>query len=373
MKGFTHFMSGVAAATCIPEIVRMSAASRLDTVEGAASSLILLLPGIFGIMPDTMDFKLGQFFSPGDVIVDPDPRNPDPQQMADGFAEAVKRAGDTGKPCRVQFYPIQVGANLWRQYSLIFDEWEVKCQVNEVVKTSQTPIPGTLLPKRLGVAKLAYPLKARTNASDWLNELVRKARRAIKGPDHPPGPVKPSTLDILSGTQFELAMEADGKVFFNWLPWHRTWSHSYVLGLMLTIPVFLIAFLAGLDKWWIYGCAAFLGFAVHITEDMTGHIGGSLLWPLHKPRCEGFELFKASDPRTNFSINYTAILLILWNIDLHTTQVIPIAWWAYWSLFWAVPLGVYFWFVAKKKVELKEKDKLEQTEEPDGMGELVVD
>ncbi|HBW46347.1 TPA: archaeal/vacuolar-type H+-ATPase subunit I, partial [bacterium] len=91
MKGFTHFMSGVAAATCVPEIVRMSTASRLDTVEGAASSLIILLPGIFGILPDTMDFKLGQFFSPGDVIVDPDPINTDPQKMAESFAEAVRR------------------------------------------------------------------------------------------------------------------------------------------------------------------------------------------------------------------------------------------------------------------------------------------
>ncbi|OIO29428.1 MAG: hypothetical protein AUJ18_08475 [Candidatus Hydrogenedentes bacterium CG1_02_42_14] len=374
MKGFTHFMSGVAAATCVPEIVRMSTASRLDTVEGAASSLIILLPGIFGILPDTMDFKLGQFFSPGDVIVDPDPINTDPQKMAESFAEAVRRTGETGKPCKIQFYPIQLGGNLWRQYSLIFDEWEVKVQINEIVKTSQTPIPGTALKQnRLGVAKLPFPLKARTNEIDWMNSSIRKLRHLLKGPDAPPGPVKPSTLDILSGTQFEMKLENDGKIFFNWLPWHRTWSHSYVLGILLSLPVFLIAFLSGLYNWWIYGLAAILGFTVHITEDMTGHIGGSLLWPIHKTRSEGFEMFKASDPRTNFSINYTAILLILWNVDMYSIQIIPIPWWQYWTTFWLVPLGIYFWFVGKKKQELRLQDKMEQQEEPDGTGDLVVD
>ena len=84
-------------------------------------------------------------------------------------------------------------------------------------------------------------------------------------------------------------------------------------------------------------------------------------------------MFKASDPRTNFSINYTAILLILWNVDMYSIQIIPIPWWQYWTTFWLVPLGIYFWFVGKKKQELRLQDKMEQQEEPDGTGDLVVD
>ena len=149
-------------------------------------------------------------------------------------------------------------------------------------------------------------------------------RSIIKKGSESDGPevVKPSTVDILSSTMFGLQPEEDGKIYFNWLPWHRTWSHSYVLGAFMSLFVLITAFFMGLPYWWLYGSAAFLGYAVHVTEDMTGHIGGSLLWPFLKPRTEGLELFKASDPRTNFSVIYTALVLTVWNLDRFTTQYI---------------------------------------------------
>lgn len=374
MKGFTHFMSGVAAATFIPEVVRMSTSSKLDSVEGAASSFIILLAGAFGVLPDTMDFKMGQYFSIADYEVDPDPLNPDPQAMADTFAKAVKEAGDTGKFIKIQFYPIQIGASLWRQYNFIFDKDEVIIQFNEIVKTSQCPLPGTA-PKtnRVGRAKLAYEIKPKNAEVDWMNGIIRFIRQKIKGPDKPPGPVKSSTLDILSGTQFGFQLESDGKIYFNWLPWHRTWSHSYVFGLILTIPVHIIAYLLNLHNWWLYGIVAYLGFFVHLTEDMTGHIGGSLFWPLYKVRSEGLELFKASDPRTNFSIDYTAAVLIIWNIDRFSTKLITMPGWLFLLLFLVIPLFIYFRVVAKIKEKLYETKKVEIEEEPDGIGEPVVD
>ncbi len=374
MKGLTHFISGIAAATFIPEVVKMSTVSRMDTVEGAASSFILLLAGVFGLLPDTMDFKLGQFFSIAKYEVDPDPKHPDPQKMADTFATAVKDAGDNKKPIRIQFFPIQLGANRWRQYNILFKKKEVAIQFNEIVSTSQIPIFGTA-PKsnRVGKAKLKYELKSRTDNVGWLNKAVRWLRQKIKGPDNPEGSVKPTTLDILSGTQYELRPEADGKIYFNWLPWHRTWSHSYVLGALLTIPVFLIAFLANFYHWWLYGIVAFLAFFVHITEDMTGHIGGALFWPLYKSRSEGLELFKASDPRTNFSVDYTAIILIIWNIDRFSTHLIPLPNWLFFTLFLVLPLTFYFWLVSfiKKKINLK--INIDDTVEPDGTGEPAIE
>ncbi len=356
-------MSGVAAATFIPEVVRMSALGHGESVEGVSGSFIMLLAGVYGLLPDTMDFKLGQFFSVAEHEIDPDPKNPDPQSMAETFAKAVKEAGDTGKTVRVQFFPIQLGANRWRQYNLVFEKNEFIIQFNEIVSTSQIPIPGTApRSNRVGRAKLAYELKSRTSDIDWLNTAVRWIRQKIKGPDRPPGPVKPSTIDILSGTQFAFQRESDGKIYFNWLPWHRTWSHSYVLGAMLTLPVFAITYLLSLPNWWLYGVVAFLGFAVHITEDMTGHIGGSLFWPIHIPRCEGLDLFKPSDPRTNFSIDYAAMVLILWNLDRFGARTIPLPGWQVLSFFLVLPLVVYFLVVGRIKKKVYESGKVTETE-----------
>ncbi|NLB35083.1 MAG: metal-dependent hydrolase [Elusimicrobia bacterium] len=385
MKGLTHFVSGVAAATFIPEVVRMSTSARMD-VDGAASSFIIVLAGMFGMLPDTLDFKFGQFFQKPKFVVDPDPLNPDPQAIADAFAKAVNEAGSTGKEVRIQFFPIQLGGNEWRQYCIFFEKNSVSVQINEKVSTSQIPSPGTA-PKenRSATAYFDYELKPRTDKLDWLNKLIRKTRQMIKGPDKPKTNIPPTTIDILSSSMFGLELEDDGRVFFNWLPWHRTWTHSYVLGAMLSIPVALIALFFGLEKWWLYGLVAFIGFAVHVTEDMTGHIGGSLLWPILPQRTEGYELFKASDPRTNFSVIYAAFVLSIFNIDRFSTQLITggpesaMSWWLFLLLFLVLPLFIYFKLMKYiiNRINACPVDKCPvgeaEQEEPDGSGEPMID
>jgi hypothetical protein len=116
---------------------------------------------------------------------------------------------------------------------------------------------------------------------------------------------------------------------------------------------------------------------------MTGHIGGSLLWPLWTPRTEGFELFKASDPRTNFSIVYSAVVLIIWNLDRFTTNMIPMLDQTYLGfipgdvpflfIFLALPLIFYFWAVAEVKKRIKHGRELEMEDIPDGSGEPAID
>ncbi len=384
MKGLTHFVSGVAAATFIPQVVRMSAAGRLD-IPGAASSFIIVLAGMYGIMPDTLDFKVGQFFDEPDIVVDPDPLNPNPKEMAQKFAEAVSRSAQEGRMIKIQYMPIQLGANRWRQYLIIFGEKEVSVQINEVVSTSQIPYPGTSPDpeKRSATVTLSHRIKPTSCDTDWLNKLVRKIRKTIKGGEKKKKTVKPSTIDILSGTTFGLKMESDGDIYFDWLPWHRTWSHSYILGLMLAAPWALIAYLLKLDMWWMYGLVAFLGFAVHITEDMTGHIGGSLLWPILKPRTEGFEMFKASDPRTNFSIIYAGFILIVFNLDRFTSNLLtggPESFWSWWFfllVFLVLPLAVYFKIIARISDGIKKREAglkfTREEEEPDGTGDPVID
>lgn len=314
-------MSGVAAASFIAPAVVKAAAER-SALPGAEASFILCLGGLFGIMPDTLDFKLGQFFSKAEVDVECDPENPDPQKMAETIGKTMDEVHETGKYKRVQLFPMRLGSNLWRQYVIKFDgnTNEVIVVLNEIVSTSQVPFPGTE-PKENRVGK--YKLKG---------ELLETHGR-------------PSVVDILSGPQFGFHKEK-GKVTVEFLPWHRTWSHSYVLGLLLAIPFALIPWLAGFSYWYLYGLTAFLGFATHITEDLTGHMGGSLIWPFIKKRSDGLSLFRASNPHANFSVDFISTVIILFNLARFTNpDLIPIHPILYFFYFLIIPLTVYFGIV----------------------------
>ena len=312
MKGLTHFISGVAMGSFIPAAVRM-ANNKID------NSLILGLGGLFGIMPDTLDFKVGQFFSQADYDVDVDPNNLNPQDMAEQIAKGINDAWETGRYVKVQLYPISLGVDLWRQYVVKFDgeKNEVVVVINEIVNTSQTPYLGTA-PK--------------TN---------RVGRCRVKGKmleTHG----KPSVVDIMSGPQFGFIKRA-GQVEVEFLPWHRTWSHSYVLGFILSSVVWVLASLvAGWDKGWLYGLVAFLGYAIHITEDLTGHMGGSLLWPFQKDRTNGLCLFKASNPHANFTVDYIAVTLLLFNLNRFAPRpYFAMGAWQYLLYVIAIPLVIY--------------------------------
>ena len=65
MKGIAHFSSGIAAASFFPWSVQAAA-------EG--NPLYFILGGIFGLLPDTADFKFYRFFYRHDVNIELDPR-----------------------------------------------------------------------------------------------------------------------------------------------------------------------------------------------------------------------------------------------------------------------------------------------------------
>jgi hypothetical protein len=54
MKGISHFITGVAIATFFPEVVQ----------AGGVGSLLPMLGGIGGILPDTIDFKFARYWYP---------------------------------------------------------------------------------------------------------------------------------------------------------------------------------------------------------------------------------------------------------------------------------------------------------------------
>ncbi|OQA89510.1 MAG: hypothetical protein BWY26_01680 [Elusimicrobia bacterium ADurb.Bin231] len=331
MKGITHFVSGLAVATFFPKAVCM--ASRGGIVEGAESSFILVLGALYGIMPDTLDFKFGQFFSLPDYDIDCDPIHPDPQKMAESMGKAMEEAFEKDKLVKVQLYPMQLGSDLWRQYVIKFDgeNNEVVIILNEIVSTSQVPFEGTA-PKENRVGR--YKLKS--------GKMLETHGR-------------PSAVDIMSGPQFGFQKFGE-HVLVEFLPWHRTWSHSYVLGFFLSLPVFAITYFFNLTNWYLYGLIAFLGFATHITEDLSGHMGGSLLWPFIKKRYNGFCLARASDPRLNFSVIYLSVTIILFNIDRFTVNVIPLPWYKYYFFFFVIPIILFLIFaeIFGVKTQIKE-------------------
>lgn len=321
MKGLTHFMSGVALASCFPEAVRM-AASTSTPIDGASASFILVLGGLYGIMPDTLDFKFGQYLSPGDVDVDCNPLEPDAEKMARQIGQAMDQAAETEQLVKVQLYPMRMGTNLWRQYVITFDAeaGEVVVVLGDIVSTSQVPYVGTA-PKEKAVGRY-------------------KLRQAKILDAHG----RPSVVDILSGPQFGFRPQGKKVVAVEFLPWHRTWSHSYVLGAMLAAPVAALAWYLQWTPWWLYGLIAFLGFAVHITEDLTGHMGGSLLWPFVGKRYDGFCWFSASNPHMNFLVDFTCVVIVLFNLNLGfplDARPITLPVWQYWLFCWAIPVAIY--------------------------------
>ena len=72
MKGIAHFVTGVAIATFFPEVV----------ASAAEGSVLPVLGGIAGILPDTLDFKFVRYLEKYDVEIDPGPE-PNPREVAE--------------------------------------------------------------------------------------------------------------------------------------------------------------------------------------------------------------------------------------------------------------------------------------------------
>ena len=280
MKGVSHFLAGVAAATFVPGVVEAA----------AQGSYLIALGGFFGILPDTLDFKFARYFDKAEAV-DPDPANLDPQAIADRIAALIDKASDTGKEVRAQLHSIKLGPDRWRQYTLRFDSDhdEVLVRVGPIVNTSQMPYAGSeiagLKPARARIkAHLDYTYDGDMN------------------------------VDIFSGPSFAFMPKAD-RVEVQFLPWHRAWSHSLTLAAFLGLVVGLIG------QSWQAGLVTAFGMAPHILEDQLGYLGSHLFWPLTKTRSAGLKLIHPRDAIPNFLAVWTALVLVLFNLDRFSAPV----------------------------------------------------
>jgi membrane-bound metal-dependent hydrolase YbcI (DUF457 family) len=275
MKGIAHFTTGVATASCFPVAVQAA-------MDG--NPLYFVLGGVFGLMPDTLDFKFYRFFYRHDLYIDPDPEAPDPQAIAEQLAAALDQAQREGREVRVKLNTIRVGGDLWRQYRVRFDNesQQVEVEFGPVVNTGQVPVPGSEPEQPLrGSAKLETRFFYNYDSV--------------------------TTVDIFDGPSFAFVPEAAaGRVVIEFLPWHRGWSHSLLTGAGFGV-------LGAMIWGWPAGLIMALAFSAHVLEDQLGHLGSALFWPLYRRRFRGIGRMHASDALPNFLAVWLSMILVFWN------------------------------------------------------------
>ncbi len=317
MKGFTHFMSGVAVASFGPWAIDAA-------LQG--NPLFFVLGGACGILPDTIDFKFYRFFYEHDVYVTPDPINPDPQYVADEIARAVALAVDEKRYIRVKLVSIRLGADFWQQYSVKLDneKLEVRVKFGPVVNTGQVPVEGT---------EKRYPTIGRAKLKA---KVIQTYDASLK-------------VDIFDGPTIGLKPMDNGDLDLEFLPWHREWSHSLTVGAFLGLLWMVGAMLwagappVGSVQGAFAGWAAFKGvlgslfqhyavawqgfvtiaacYGVHVVEDQLGHMGSNIFYPITKLRTPGLGWMHSGDGIANFLTVWISCLLIFWNLYRYQTSM----------------------------------------------------
>lgn len=275
MKGIAHFAVGVAVASCFPEAVRAGA---------AGNPLYFILGGVFGILPDTLDFKFYRYFVKHDIEVAPDPLKPDPQMIADAVALAANRAFDTRRSVRIKLNTIRLGTDRWQRYEVTFDVpgRRVAVSYGPEVDTGRNPIAGTEPGKRkTALAPLLCGIKLEYEAT--------------------------TTIDIFDGPMFEMEPEKDGRVVPRFIPWHRQWSHGLAAALGFG--------LLGTVLWDPLAGAIMAGACVaHAAVDQLGFMGNNFLFPFRKHRSEGLKMMHSDEMMPNLWTVWLSCLLIFWNL-----------------------------------------------------------
>lgn len=289
VKGIAHFVTGVAVATFFPEIV-----------HGASQNLSFgpLLGGFAALLPDTLDFKFVRYLERRDEEIDPakittEAGNPDPQAIAERIASAMNRASESGERVKIHLHTLRLGPDLWRQWSVAFDPVhnQVLVRTGLAVTTGQVPYVGSEIPgPEMGRADVDSRILCTYGAE--------------------------IQIDILSGPSlvFERAGDAVEVVF---LPWHRAWTHSLGMALLLgAIGAFFSP---------VYGLVMALGVLTHIVEDQFGYLGSNLWFPLTRRRTTGLKLFHSGDALPNFLAVWIGMSVILLNLDrFSAAPVIPV-------------------------------------------------
>jgi len=327
MKAISHFTSAVAAATFIPGVVALA---------GHERSLILVLAGIFGLLPDWLDFKIARYFEPVDEQIEPPALNFNAQAVADQLAEIIRQAYESEKPVTVQFYSARLGIDCWRRYNLQFDS-----DHNQIVVH-----PGPLL----------------NSAGVTLEEVGQPGSvgHASVGPKLRGNDSGVLSVETTEGPSFEFQRAGDeDEIEISFLPWHRRWSHSLILAAVFGLAA---GALFGAIAGWVVG----LTFATHVLTDQFGQTGSNLWWPFTQRRSAGLKWIHAGDPMLNFVTVLVAGGLILYNLNRYAA---PALYESNLFLFWAVLLpasvGLLFYAAGQRDRRAQPPEALSEMPEPE--------
>ncbi len=295
MKGLTHYIVGVAIATFFIDAVQMTIFDK---------SWILLLGGVFGILPDFMDFRFARYLIVHDYEVTPGHKDLNPRVVSETVAKAIDEAAEKSKSIKIKLHSMKVSRDFWRQYSVQFDtdKKEIITKIGPLVTTGQVPQPGTAPKGDKAIAVAKY--KADINHTYHLA----------------------TNIDIWHGNDWEFVPEGD-KIRVDFIPWHRKVWHSFTAGLLFGPIGFLIygdwsAMMSGdvlgfftAQAGWLAALIIVLGFWGHVVCDQLGNLGSNLFYPFTKKRARGLKMTSASDPFSNISFVYASIALIIFNFN----------------------------------------------------------
>lgn len=283
MKGFTHFISAAAVASTVPGAAEFA-------VEN--TSFIIVLGGVFGLLPDTLDFKLNKLIHNYDEIYEPE-QMPNPTDVANAVARNIEKAWNEKRTVNLHLQTIKVGADLWREYNIWFeqDTREIVVRVGPVVTTGKVPQAGTE-PEENSEGR------AKVNCDFIQNYQAR------------------TSVSIFSGPSFGF-VPRENHIEVQFIPWHRGWSHSLTVSLFFGLIAWGIAALY-YQNWlypgWMYCACITLGGWTHVIEDQFGHMGSNLLYPFTKNRASGFKTMHAGDALPNFLVVWLSVALLFWNM-----------------------------------------------------------
>ncbi|MFW5907245.1 MAG: metal-dependent hydrolase [Candidatus Natronoplasma sp.] len=339
MKGLTHFIVGVAVASFFPLAVEAT------LIE---SAWFMVLGGVFGLLPDFLDFRFARYLEEHDYEIHPEKGELDPEKITNTLIEAIEEAYRMKETVKVKLHTLKVGSDSWRQYTVTFDtdEKTITTEIGPVVSTSQVPYPDT-----------APTGEDRIYTGHYNADLLHTYEDE-------------TNVDIFSGPDFAFIPEKD-RVRADFIPWHRQWAHSFTLAFLFG-PIGLLLF-----GWTTHGMIASMiiiaAFSAHIIVDQLGFLGSNLFYPFTKKRTEGFAIFHSSQTIPNVFTNYTAVIVLFWNLNAFALQPVfemnPIF---YFALYLFLPLALVYmivWYYKKKKGWLEEKDE-ETLKEEEKMAEV---
>ena len=253
-------------------------------------SWILLLGGIFGILPDFMDFRFARYLIVHDYEITPGHKELNPRVVSDTIAKAIDQAAHTGKSVKLKCHSMKVTQDLWRQYSVQFDtdKKEIITKIGPLVTTGQTPQPESAPKGDKAVAIAKYKAD--------LNHTYHLA----------------TDIDIWHGNDWEFVPEGD-KVRVDFIPWHRKIWHSLTAALLFAPFGFLFY---GLGYEGILAAIIIvIAFWSHVIADQFGNLGSNLLYPFTKKRSRGLKLTSAADPFSNISFVWGSVAIIVFNFN----------------------------------------------------------